>query len=121
MATKRKKSVKDVIGQFNRIWRQGVENSDTYKNSAETDGVVRFQQADLALRDGRNLSEKDKRINARIDQANRTAMRYRDNILRGSGFSDSTPFLERDSKRLTAYNEYTKKKFGYARRAGTSG
>ena len=118
MATKRRKSVSDVRNQFDRIWKEGVKNSDVYKKSNEDDDVIRFQQADLELRNGRNLSEKDKRINDRINKADRIGMRYRDNLLKGSGFSDVTPYYETNSDRLQAYEDYTKKKFSYAKRMG---
>lgn len=119
MATKRRKSVSDVRNQFDRIWTEGVKNSDAYKSlSDEKDDVIRFQQADKMLRSNRGLSSKDQRINDRINRADRIGQRYRDNILQGSGFSDSTPYLERNPERLKAYSKYADKKFGYAKRMG---
>lgn len=119
MATKRSKSVKDVRNQFDRIWTEGVKNSDVYKGMTnETDDVIRFQQSDKVLRNGRGLSLKDQRINDRINKADQIGQRYRDNLLKGSGFNDSTPFLEHNPDRLDAYHEYTKKKFSYAKRMG---
>ena len=119
MAKARRKSVNDVSQQFNRIWWKSVMNSDAYKSLAdEKNETIRFQQADKALRAGKGLSEKDQRINARINKADRIGQRYEDNILRGSGFSRDTPYLERDSKRLGAYLEYANKKQSYAKRMG---
>ena len=121
MAKPRKKSIGDIRLQFDRIWQQGVRNSDAYKAlSKEKNEVRRFQSADYELRNARGLSANDQRINDRINRADRTASRYMENLLKGSGLNSSIPYIG-NSERRAALSAYEKKKFSRAKRMGMAG
>jgi len=143
MAKARKKSHNDISRQFDRIWRTGVENSDEYKIArARLENMIAnetnpqhkrwmendlesaaFRNGDARLRRGAKegtLSEKDRRINDRINRADKTTQRYLDNIDKSKGFSEMSAFAQSEERR-DAYFNFKKKRYSYARRAGISG
>lgn len=113
------KSYNDIQAQFSRIWHACVKRTTIYENMEnETDEVIRFQQSDKQMQ-SRNtiLCEKDKRLNDRIKRADAVVIRYLENLRKGSGFTEMTPYYA-TGERMSEYAEWIRKKFSRDKRLG---